>query len=91
MSPPSNQPPERLRATAFIVREVVALLFVGFWLLLFAGELITASYTVPFWFHCVGVGVMAYALGTNVAELTAYRKPSVKKAVQAERSGDPSP
>lgn len=76
-----NPPPERLRLATFVIRETLAILFVGFWLLLFAGELLTGKYQVPFWFHCVGVGVMAYALGTSVAELTSYRKPSLKKVV----------
>ena len=80
MSEPPNPPPERVRVATFVVREALACCFVGFWLLLFAGELLTGAYTVPFWFHCVGVGVMAYALGVSVGELTAYRKPSLRKA-----------
>jgi len=48
----------------------VALLFVGFWLLLFAGELVTGSYTIPFWFHGVACAVLAYALGLNTTALT---------------------
>ena len=71
--PEPNPPPEELRHQTFIVRETLAVLFVGFWLLLFAGELLTGRYAVPFWFHAVAVGVLGYALGLNVAELTAYR------------------
>lgn len=59
----------------WILRELVALLFVGGWLGLIAGELITGSYTIPFWIHIVGVGTLAYALGINVAQLTAFRPP----------------
>jgi len=68
-----NPAPAQAALAVFIFREVIAVLFVGGWLLLFAGELITGKYEVPFWFHAVGVGVMAYALGINVAELTAFR------------------
>lgn len=73
----------------FVIREVLAVCFVGVWLLLFVGELVTGVYALPFWFHCVAVGVLGYALGVNVAELTAYRQPTVKgvaKAVKARRS-----
>ena len=80
-----NPPPEELRHQTFIVREALAICFVGIWLLLFAGELVTGAYAVPFWFHCVSVGVLGYALGVNVGELTAYRKPSVRGAVRAAR------
>lgn len=82
----SNQPPDQMKAATFVLREVAALLFVGGWLLLFAGELLTGRYHLPFWVHCVGVGVLAYALGVSVAELTAYRKPSLKKA-RAQEEG----
>lgn len=81
MSAP-NPPPESLRLATFLVREVLALLFVGFWLLLFAGELLTGEYHVPLWFHCVSVGVMSYALGVGVADLTAYRPPSRVEVVK---------
>jgi hypothetical protein len=71
-----NPAPAQAALAVFIFREIIAVLFVGGWLLLFAGELITGKYEVPFWFHIVGVGVMAYALGINVAELTAFRPPT---------------
>lgn len=70
-----NPPPEQAATAAFVLREVVALLFVAVWLLFYAGELVTGAYRLPLWFHCVGVGVLAYALGLNVAELSAYRPP----------------
>lgn len=86
-APEVNPPPEALRTQVFVLRETLALLFVGVWLLLFAGELVTQSYTVPFWFHCVSVGVLGYALGLNVAELTAYRPPSKRQAVRRVLAG----
>jgi len=70
-----NPPPEQAAVAAFVFREAVAVAFVAAWLLLFAGELVGGAYKLPFWFHCVGVGVLAYALGLNVAELSAYRPP----------------
>lgn len=69
----------------FVVREVLACGFVFFWLLLFAGELLTGRYVLPFWYHCVSVGVLGYALGINVGELTAYRQPTVRGAVTVAR------
>lgn len=72
---PVNPPPPQAALAVWIVREVVALLFVVGWLLLVAGELITGTYVIPFWIHVVGVGVLAYALGINVAQLTAFRPP----------------
>ena len=80
---PVNPAPEQLQTQVFVVREVLALLFVVVWLLLFAGELLTGSYTIPFWFHAVAVGVLGYALGVGVTELTAFRKPSPVAAAKA--------
>jgi hypothetical protein len=91
-SPPAdevNPPPESVAVATFVVREVVAFLFVLVWLLLFAGSLITGSYTLPFWFHCVAVGVLGYALGMNVAELTAARPPSAAERIRARRNARP--
>jgi hypothetical protein len=81
---PNPAPPQAALAV-FIFREVLSVMFVGGWLLLFAGELITGKYEVPFWFHVVGVGVMAYALGINVAELTAFRPPSAASVLREKR------
>lgn len=81
-----NPAPAQAALAVFIFREVIAVLFVMGWLLIFAGELITGKYEVPFWFHVVGVGVMAYALGINVAELTAFRPPTAA-SVLARREG----
>ena len=69
-----NPPPEEIALATFIVREVVALLFVAGWLLLLAGELVSGSYTVPLWLNCVGVAVLGFALGLDAAELV-YRPP----------------
>jgi hypothetical protein len=84
-----NPPPEQLAVAAFIVREAVAVAFVAGWLLLFAGELLTGRYVLPFWVHMLGVAVLAYALGLNAATLTAYRPPTqrevARRAVQRAR------
>lgn len=88
MSEPSPSPPDRVGTATFVIRETLAVLFVGFWLLLFVGELVTGRYAIPFWFDMIGVGVMAYALGISVGELVVYRKPSardVARAVARER------
>lgn len=83
-----NPAPEGLRTQVFVVREAVALVVVFAWLLLFAGELLTGLYVLPFWFHCVSVGTLGYALGLNVGELVA-RPPSktavAKRAIRAAR------
>jgi hypothetical protein len=70
-----NKAPEEAALAVFVFREVVSILFVIAWLVLFAIEMFTMKYELPIWFHCVGVGVMAYALGINVSQLTAFRKP----------------
>lgn len=82
-SPPPLPADDRVGTATFILREVLAILFVGFWLLLYAGELATGAYSLPFWFHMIGVGVMAYALGISVGELVAYRKPSARDVARA--------
>lgn len=74
-----NRPPDELRVPVFVVREFLAICFVGVWLLLFAGSLVTGAYALPFWYHCVAVGVLGYALGIGVGELVA--KPPSKRAV----------
>ena len=69
-----NPPPPEVALAVFLVREVVALLFVAGWLLFFAGELLTGRYVLPLWVHAVGVATLAYALGLNAAQLV-YRPP----------------
>jgi hypothetical protein len=82
--PAVNPPPEQAAVAAFVLREVAALLFVFGWLVMYAGELLTGRYVLPFWVHMLGVAVLAYALGLNVASLTAYRPPTpVKTAARA--------
>lgn len=80
-----------MKVATFVVREVLAVGFVGVWLLLFTGELVTGAYTLPFWYHAVAVGVLGYSLGISVGELTAYRPPSRGQAVRrivAGREGE---
>ena len=92
-----NPPPEQVAVATFVVREAVALLFVFVWLLLFAWSLVTGAFVLPFWFHCVAVGVLGYALGLNVATLTAARPPEegagrrlIRRARERDReSGEP--
>ena len=71
--PPRNPPPAEVSVAVFIAREIVALVFVVLWLVLFGVELATGAYELPFWFHCIGIGVMAYALGINVADMTMQK------------------
>ena len=54
-------------------------MFVLVWLALLAADVVWETYRIPFWFNCVGIGTLAYALGLNVAELTAYRGPFVRR------------
>ena len=70
-SSPVNPAPQQLAIAAFIFREIVALIFVLVWLLITGYDLLIASgeQLVPFWFHLLGAGVLAYALGVNVATL----------------------
>ena len=92
---PVNPPPPEAALATYVVREALAVAFVGVWLLLFAGELLTGAYTLPFWYHAVAIGVLAYALGVGVGQLTAYQRPSPAGAVRtvvragAERAQDP--
>jgi hypothetical protein len=67
---------DRAALTVFVVREVVACLFVLVWLILLMVDVITEGYRVPFWLNCVGISVLAYALGINAADLTSTRPPS---------------
>jgi hypothetical protein len=67
--PPTNPAPAEVSVAVFIAREVVALVFVVIWLALFAVELATGKFEIPFWFHCVGMAILAYALGINAAEM----------------------
>ena len=76
LAAPVNPPPAEAALAVYVVREVLACLFVAFWMLLLAGELLTMAYTVPFWLHIVAVGVLGYALGVGVGQLTAARPPS---------------
>jgi hypothetical protein len=78
-----NPPPPQAALATFILREVVALCFVLAWMALFAVSLFTEEFEVPFWLHMVGVGVLAYALGINVADLTAFRPASKADAAVA--------
>lgn len=66
-----NQAPQQLAIAAFLIREAVALLFVLGWLAVTALDWLQFpdDQLVPFWFHLLGAGVLAYALGVNVATL----------------------
>lgn len=56
------------------MREAVAVGFVLIWLALLLADVVTESYRVPFWLDTIGIGVLAYALGLNAADLAAYRE-----------------
>lgn len=69
-----NVPPAQMAGAVFILREIVALVFVFGWLLILAYDIFVAQEaTVPFWLHMLGAGVLAYALGVNVENLTAFK------------------
>lgn len=73
---PVNPAPPEATLAVYVFREALACVYLIVWLLLFAGELLTGRYVLPFWFHCTAVGVLAYALGVTVASLTSFRDPS---------------
>jgi hypothetical protein len=84
VSPQNDAEPTETPESSFgvwLIREVVALVFVAGWLCLFAIELFTGRYTLPFWVHCCGIGALSYALGLNAAQLV-YRPPSRRQAVR---------
>lgn len=83
---PVNPPPPELALAVWLVREVVALLFVAGWLLLYAGELLTGRYALPWWVHCAGIATLSYALGINTATLV-YRPPSKRQVVRRVVTG----
>lgn len=85
-APEPNPPPPELALAVFVIREALAVAFVGVWLLLFAGELLTGAYTIPLWFHCLSVGILGFALGLNAAELV-YRPPSKRQVVRRVVAG----
>ena len=74
--PDRDDPAQQRYATAvFVLRELVALLFVLGWLIIAGIDLFVFpdASIVPFWFHMLGVGVLAYALGVNVATLVPIK------------------
>jgi hypothetical protein len=81
VAPPSGGNAAGSGFAVWLIREVAALLFVAGWLLLFAGELLTGRYTLPFWVHGLGTGVLGYALGLNAAELIYRPGPSAAATV----------
>lgn len=63
-------------ATAvFVFRQIICLLFITGWLVMFCFDTFfdTGEVLLPFWFNCIGVGVLAFSLGINVESLTAFR------------------
>ena len=75
-----------------MVREALACVFVLGWLALFAGELVTGRYALPFWLHMVAVATLAYALGLGVGQLLAYQAPTpagvARGVVRRHREGE---
>jgi len=65
----------------------VAVGFVLVWLALLLADVVTESYRIPFWFNTIGVGVLAYALGLNAADLAAYRASMRVKRPREAREG----
>ena len=76
-----NPPPPNASFAVWLIRETVALVFVVGWLFLFAGELLTGTYSLGLWVHALGTGVLGYALGLNAAELIYRPGPSAAATV----------
>ena len=75
----TTTPDERgIPVAVFVCRQVVALVIVCLWLIGLGIDLfLTPDITViPFWLNSVCVGVLAFALGMSVADLTAFTKTS---------------
>ena len=93
---PVNPPPPDAALAVYVVRETIAVLFILFWLFLFAGELLTGRYVLPFWYHCTAVGTLAYSLGISVAQLTSFRDPGggrgghVRRPAEHQSPGEPA-
>jgi hypothetical protein len=68
-----NEPPAEVATAVFIFRQIVAIIFIIGWLILLGIDIFNELELVPFWLNCVGVGVLAYALGMNVADITAFK------------------
>jgi hypothetical protein len=61
------------------------------WLLLLFADVLVEGYRLPFWLNGVGVGVLAYALGLNSADLTMTRLPTRRSALRGLVGDAPSP
>lgn len=78
-----NPAPAGMATAVFIFREIIALLFVFAWLGMLGYDIfIAADEVVPFWLNVIGVGVLAYALGVNVENLTAFKGMSTTRTMQ---------
>jgi hypothetical protein len=63
-------------ATAvFVFRQIICLLFITGWLVMFCFDTFfdTGEALLPFWFNCIGMGVLAFSLGINVESLMSFR------------------
>lgn len=86
-----------MATTVFVLRELIALIFVLAWLVGCAVDLFLYPDTrvIPFWGHCVGIGVLAYSLGVNVENITAFshvapqpQHPVVTKVIQTVQDNE---
>jgi len=67
-------------ATAvFVFRQIICLLFIVGWLVMFCFDTFfdTGEALLPFWFNCIGMGVLAFSLGVNVESLMSFRGISI--------------
>ena len=70
-----NLPPAQLATAVFVFRQIICLLFITGWLVMFCFDTFfdTGEQLLPFWFNAIGMGVLAFSLGVNVESLMSYR------------------
>ena len=74
-----NVPPAQMATAVFVFRQIICLLFLTAWLVMFCfdnffdqGEVL-----IPFWFNALAVGVLAFSLGVNVENLVSFKGISI--------------
>jgi len=77
--PNQNVPPAQMATAVFVFRQIICLLFLTAWLVMFCfdnffdqGEVL-----IPFWFNALAVGVLAFSLGVNVENLVSFKGISI--------------
>jgi hypothetical protein len=88
-----NVPPAQMATAVFVFRQIICLLFILGWLIMFCFDTFfdTGEQLLPFWFNCIGMGVLAFSLGVNIESLTAFRGVSIAPIPQAQPQYTPAP